>query len=144
RQGLDEVRRSVALLREGAAARADLLQTLAALAQESSQAGLPTQLEVDGCPRHIPEPIEFTLYRAAQEALTNARRHARASEAQLRLCFAADEVQLDVLDDGVGNPAPVPGFGFIGLRERAELIGARLEIGAGPQRGFHVRLSVRA
>jgi signal transduction histidine kinase len=142
-EGLDEVRRSVSLLRGAPPERPPLLAALELMVRESSVAGLGTTLRVEGSPRRLAEPIEFTLYRAAQEALTNVRRHARASQVEIALEFtAATSVRLSVRDDGVGAQQPRPGFGLVGLRERAELAGGSVAITTAPQRGFRLELEV--
>lgn len=142
-EGLCEIRRSVALLRGSAPARPPLLEALGALVEDSAAAGLATTLRVEGTPRRLAEPIEFTLYRAAQEALTNARRHARASRVTVALGFtAAAAVRLRVDDDGVGASAPGDGFGLSGMRERAEIAGGTLAVTTGPNQGFAVELEV--
>ena len=141
--GLGEVRRSVALLRGSAPVRPPLLEALGALVDESTAAGVATRIRVEGAPRRLAEPVEFTLYRAAQEALTNARRHARASCVTVTVGFADPaSVRLRVDDDGVGASDPGGGFGLLGLRERTELVGGTLAITTGPGQGFAVELAV--
>lgn len=129
REGLNEVRRSVGMLRGAPSAQPPLLQALAALASECSEAGVPTYVRVEGTPRCVAERLEFTLYRAAQEALTNVRRHAHASRIDLSLHFRAAAVELRVCDDGVGTGPLREGFGLLGLRERAALVGGKVFIG---------------
>jgi two-component system sensor histidine kinase UhpB len=82
------------------------------------------------------------VYRVAQEALTNAVRHADAGVIRFSLCRGADEVVLVVQDDGRGfDPVRVsPAFGIRGMRERALLVRARLEVDSAPGRGTVVTL----
>jgi signal transduction histidine kinase len=141
-EGLGEVRRSVALLRGSAPARPPLLEALGALVDDSMAAGVATRIRVEGTPRRLAEPVEFTLYRAAQEALTNARRHAHASEVAIALAFADAGVRLRVEDDGVGARDHQGGFGLQGMRERAEIVGGTLAVTTGPDRGFAIELEV--
>jgi len=145
-EGLCEVRRSVALLRGSVPARPPLLEALGALADESTAAGVATRIRVEGTPRRLAEPIEFTLYRAAQEALTNARRHAHASQVAIAVAFAdSGAVRLRVEDDGVGASDPgggASGFGLLGMRERAEIVGGTLAVTTGPNQGFAIELEV--
>jgi signal transduction histidine kinase len=144
-EGLGEVRRSVGLLRGSTPVRPPLLEALGALVEDASAAGVATRLRVEGAPRRLAEPIEFTLYRAAQEALTNARRHARASRVTITVGFTgAASVRLRVEDDGVGASEAADGFGLVGMRERAALVGGALAITTGPGQGFALELEVPA
>jgi signal transduction histidine kinase len=101
-EGLSEVRRSVALLRGSMLANRPLVESIRRLAGECSAEGIEADVRFSGTERRLAEPIEATLYRAAQEALTNVRRHARASRLKIELTFVADDrVKLSVEDDGV-------------------------------------------
>jgi signal transduction histidine kinase len=143
-EGLSEVRRSVALLRGATHAR-PLVDSLHSLASECSATGLKIDVQVEGSVRRLAEPIEFTLYRAAQEALTNVRRHARASRVAIAIGFYAGAVRLRVADDGVGAGTSLrEGFGLPGLRERAQLVGGKLAIRTRVNDGFTLELEVPA
>ena len=78
--------------------------------------------------------LETTVYRVAQEALTNAAKHARATRVVLRLSDEDGLLRLEVIDDGVGirdDAADQGGFGLVGMRERVELAGGRLWVQPG-------------
>lgn len=140
-EGLDDVRRSVAALRVTAVERAPLPNVLRGLADELSASGTETRFEVVGTPRSLSPPVELAVYRAVQEALTNVRKHARATNAEVGLTYGEDRVCVRVRDDGRGAPpAPELGFGLIGVRERARLIGADLRITANP--GFELVMTI--
>jgi signal transduction histidine kinase len=142
-EGLDEVRRAVSVLRGSGPAGRTLLESLEALARASTEGGVETRLVVRGAPRPLAEPTEFTIYRAAQEALTNVSRHARAKNAKLELCFASQgSVALLVSDDGIGSDRAEGGFGLVGLRERAELVGGQVTIKTARAKGFSIELKV--
>jgi signal transduction histidine kinase len=142
-EGLDEVRRAVAVLRETGSPRRTLVEGLEELASASREAGLDTRLVVQGEPRPLAEPTAFTLYRAAQEALTNVSRHASAHHVRVELAFdAEDAVALRVEDDGVGSDRAEGGFGLVGLRERAELVGGEVRIRTARGQGFALELRV--
>lgn len=143
-QGLNEVRRSVTLLRAESAPRADLIDALRKLVREANLAPTETRLRIEGAPRRIAEPLEFTLFRAAQEGLTNAHRHAHAKHVEVALVFGASDVALCVQDDGAGSVATLPGFGLTGLRERAELMGGSFAVDSQAGRGFRLTLTVPA
>jgi signal transduction histidine kinase len=101
-----------------------------------------------GTDRRLPETVELALYRIAQEALNNVVRHASADRAMLNIEFSADQVLLEVSDDGRGFDVPespaelVPDghYGLLSLYERAELIGASLAIHSERAAGTSVRL----
>ena len=92
-------------------------------------------------PELSPE-VELVIYRTAQEALTNVLRHAHAHEVLVALDTAADHVVLTVRDDGRGLPEGPRERGLRGMRERAMVIGAELDVLPGPQRGTEIVLSV--
>lgn len=136
REALTDVRRSVAALRSSPTDNRSLPEALAPLIEESRAAGILTELTVNGSPRPLSPQAGLALYRAAQEGLTNVRKHARASRVDLDLDFSdAAAVQLIVRDNGVGawnNPHPLVGrqtdggFGLIGLRERVQGVGGEV------------------
>jgi signal transduction histidine kinase len=97
----------------------------------------------------LPSEAETTLYRIAQEALTNVARHARARNVDVILERRADHVLLIIEDDGVGfDPAeaerPGQGFGLLGMQERAALVGATLQIESASGRGTTVLVRMAA
>jgi signal transduction histidine kinase len=106
-----------------------------------------------GQEQRLGRDVELALYRIAQEALSNVIRHAQASRATINLNFNEREINLEISDDGVGFVMPksptdfAPGghFGLLGMRERSELIGGRLEVKSGAKVGTQVsvRLPVR-
>ena len=93
----------------------------------------------------LPSETETTLYRIAQEALTNAARHSRATSVDVILERRGEQVVLIVEDNGVGfdpgrTSASRPGFGLLGMKERAALVGAALQIESQPGKGTTVLL----
>ena len=91
-----------------------------------------------GHPGDLPLGVDLAAYRIVQEALTNARRHAGARSARVRLEYAPDALRVEVTDDGTGpgDSANAAGHGLIGMRERAGLYGGSLKTGAGSARRF--------
>jgi two-component system sensor histidine kinase UhpB len=142
RNSLDEIRRIARRLRPGVLEELGLTSALKALTAEFSTAGLTVHRHLD---RDIPElgkDAELVLYRVAQEALTNAARHAHARTVNLTLRPAGNGIELYVRDDGIGLGNVGEGAGIRGMRERALLIGADLTLGPGPADGTEVRLRV--
>jgi signal transduction histidine kinase len=96
----------------------------------------------------MPLPVEREVWRVAREAVMNAERHARASHVSVLWLCNSDGALLEVADDGVGLPAGKTsgdsGYGLVGMRERADSIGAQLDIKTGPGKGTLVRMRVRA
>jgi signal transduction histidine kinase len=139
---LAEVRRSVGALREPRPTP-PLAEALRELAAETSAAGVPTELELTGPVRVLAADREEVLFRAAQEGLTNVRKHAGAASARLVLAYGPDVVGLDVCDDGVGaDPGGGGGFGLVGLRERAARLGGRLDVRSTPGQGLLLHVEV--
>ena len=114
---------------------------LAALAEGVRAAGLPVVLVIDGDPARLPAAADISAYRIVQEALTNALKHAGPATAQVSVRCGADEVLIEVTDDGAGRqPAgPAGGHGLAGMRERVSLFGGELAAGPQPDGGFAVR-----
>ncbi len=113
---------------------------------EQQMANAQAHCEVVGRERALPEEVELTVYRIAQEALANVRKHApEASRVSVALIFEPDAVELVVEDDGPGFDAdgdrPADGhLGLTGMRERARLFGGRLSIESAPGEGTTVLL----
>ncbi|MFO1452020.1 MAG: sensor histidine kinase [Opitutaceae bacterium] len=141
-EALADVRRSVGTLRADAA-RPALADALTDLARHGEP--VPS-LTIEGETRALPSAVEHALFRAAQEALTNVRKHAGARQASVVLDYRAPgRVGLEVADDGRGPGTTASGgFGLIGLRERIELLGGHVEAGPGPDGGFRLRVEVPA
>ena len=147
--GLREAREAVGMLRDEDLPGPERLAALAA--DFARDTGVPCTVDVSGEPPALPARTRLTLYRVAQEALTNVRRHANAERVTVRLAHSGDGVRLSIVDSGVGSgvgsgaPATGPtgggGYGVSGMRERAELLGGTLD--ATPTAdGFRVELWV--
>jgi signal transduction histidine kinase len=145
RSGLAEARGAIGMLRDDALPGPDRLAELA-LAFESDS-GVACALSVTGHAHELGGDARLTLYRVAQEALSNVRKHARAARVEVRLDYEPSGTRLIVEDVEAPGRPPVQGdgsgYGLTGMRERAELIGATFE--AGPTvDGFRVELWVPA
>jgi signal transduction histidine kinase len=141
--GLQDIRRSVAALRASPLHNRPLTEAIGQLASESQAAGLATEVAVLGQVRALSPQVELTLYRAAQEGLTNCRKHSQAACARVLLDFQKEQlVQLVVTDAGVGATDTTQGFGLLGLRERAQLLGGQVRVRTAPGQGFALEVEV--
>ncbi len=152
-QTIENLRRLIRALRPIYLEDLGLVTALEMLAQEVEQSsGVRIDLKCVGWERRLDPQVELVLYRIAQEALNNVIRHAHAQRADLRIVFEDRKVILEIEDDGDGFLLPnaptdfaLQGhFGLLGMRERAELIGARLELYTAPGEGTRVRVSVQS
>jgi len=152
RESLDEARRSVLDLRAGPLERQTLPAALDALGQRfAAETGIAVTTEVAIVGPRLPARIEEALYRIAQEALVNVRRHAQASTVQLTLRLDGDYVQLTVADNGRGfdverkNPksdSSTHGFGLIGMQERARLLSGTMRICSDNDAGARIEVAI--
>jgi signal transduction histidine kinase len=155
RQALLEMRRLLGVLREGEQVGAEplapqpRLDRLDGLLAQVHAAGIPVTMDLDGDPRELPDGVQLTVFRVAQEALTNTLKHAaRPTSAHLALRCEEGRVELEVTDTGMaarGAPRPQPlageaGRGLRGMRERAAAYGGRLDAGPDPDGGWRVSL----
>ncbi|MEV5942431.1 histidine kinase [Streptomyces sp. NPDC051994] len=148
RDGLAETRQALSALRGEMTPVEDFLHTLVEGPGGGSGAACATRVQVEGERRALPAEASQTVRRVAQEALTNVRKHAPGATVAVRLEYLPHEVALEVRDSGGRGSAEElavsgSGYGLMGMRERAELLGGTLE--AGPdEEGFVVRLRVPA
>ena len=146
REALAEMRRMVGVLRrpeEGPAlAPQPSLDHLNRLVDQAREAGLPVELRVEGMAIQLPAGVDLTAYRLVQEGLTNALKHAQATQAEVLVTYGDSHLEVTVRDDGrgVGN-GDGGGHGLVGMRERVSVYGGELD--AGPQPGGGYRLRAR-
>lgn len=148
-EALADMRRLVSVLRvadEAPLSPQPRIESLPALVDRTTREGTTTTLTVHGTPRPLPAGLDLALYRIVQEALTNVRRHARATRCEVCLEYDGDRVTVAVVDDGcgVGAGADVGGHGLVGMRERVGLYGGVLTAGPAPAGGFAVRATLPA
>jgi len=141
-RSLDDVRRIGRELRPEALDDLGLVNALMALCSRIGRQGrMKVRRELDGTLPALSDEVELVIYRVAQEALTNALRHADAREVTVSLQPRDGQVVLSVADNGCGMPARRREGGIGGMRERAMLIGAELEIKSCDP-GTEIRLAV--
>ena len=150
-QTIDNLRRLTRALRPIYLEDLGLVAALEMLAREASQAGgVNIHFQRQGAERRLPATVELALYRIAQEALSNVARHSDATQGHLGIVFSIDRVSLNISDNGKGFEVPkspaefAPGghFGLLGLYERVELIGAKLEIRSSPGEGTQLTVQL--
>lgn len=148
-QTIENLRRTTRALRPIYLEDLGLLAALEMLASETGQnASLRIAFHHTGTERRLPSEVELALYRMVQEALNNAVRHAQAAHASVEIDFKPQSVAIQVTDNGTGfivpkSPAgfvPAGHFGLVGLYERAQLIGAHLEITSAPGKGTQLKI----
>ncbi|MDF2752017.1 MAG: histidine kinase, dimerization and phosphoacceptor region [Gaiellaceae bacterium] len=141
RTALTEMRRLLAAMRRDGD-EAELvpqpgLDSLESLLDEIGRAGLPVELHVDGKPFPLPRGVDLSAYRIVQEGLTNALKHAHASDADVTVRYRPDELEIEVRDNGDGNATSDGlGHGLIGVRERVKIYGGKMSAGATLEGGF--------
>lgn len=155
---VDALRHLVTALRPAALDDLGLVPALEALARRAGAVDrLPVQTDIaiDGSVPRLDPEVESAIYRIAQEALTNAAKHSGATRARLAFRIEGDTLTATVSDDGKGFSAgqsrkgeadqlvgPAYGVGLSGMEERADLVGAKLEISSSARTGTTVRVSV--
>lgn len=142
RNGIEEARRAIGMLRDDELPGPERLPALAADFERDT--GIPATVTVDGDGQVLDPDARLTLFRTAQEALTNVRKHAHPARVELRLAYDPTGTRLSVED--FGTPAVQRnggGYGLTGMRERAELLGGTLSA-APTDAGFRVELWVPA
>ena len=142
RESLREARRSVHALRPQALEKAPFADALEAIIKNTAAGtALRTEFRITGKPRELAALVEENLLHIGQEALTNSLKHAHATKFQAQLSFNPDAVYLELQDNGdgfnVGN-SNGGGFGLIGMKERAEQIGATVDVSSKPGAGTSI------
>lgn len=142
---LRELKGTIGLLRETAAPEAPLepppgLAQLPGLAESFGAAGLSVTTTTAGAPRSLSPAVDLTAFRVIQEALTNVAKHAAVPRADVRLAYADRLLKITISNDaGRAEAGPAaPGYGLIGMRERAASVGGRLTAGKRPAGGYEV------
>jgi signal transduction histidine kinase len=148
-QTVENLRRLTRALRPIYLEDLGLVTALDMLAREVSQNhNIKVSFQKTGQERRLNREVELSLYRIAQEALSNVAKHSQTAEAQLRITFDQQEIRLDVTDNGVGFDLPKSPtdfasnghFGLLGIHERVDLIGARLELESAKDKGTQLRV----
>lgn len=143
KEGLGAIRNSIATLRENPVANRPIPEAIADLIRENEQAGISTDFQITAEPRLLPPNATLTLYRIVQEALTNVRKHANASQVSVKLDYNEPQtVHLNISDNGIGSAGTGSGFGLMGISERVTSLGGTLDINTQPDAGFALAISI--
>jgi signal transduction histidine kinase len=144
RTALAEMRRLLAAMRsdgdEAELAPQPGLDGLSALSEQIGRAGLPVRLQVNGDRTPLPRALDLSAYRIVQEGLTNALKHACASQAEVTVDYRPSELQVEVRDNGVGTAERNGlGHGLVGIGERVKIYGGEMSAGPAETGGFVLR-----
>jgi signal transduction histidine kinase len=145
RQTLGEMRRLLGMLRrsddELELAPHPSMEHVDVLIDQVREAGLPVTLTVEGEANALPAAVDLSAYRIVQEALTNAMKHAGPASARVTVRYGAEDLELDIVDDGSGAVVNGDGggHGLIGMRERVTMFGGELAAGERHEGGYAVR-----
>jgi len=154
RSALTEMRRLLGVLRQegepaGSLTPAPGLADLTSLVTQVQDAGLRVWIHVDGQRGPVPPGVDLSAYRIIQEALTNVIKHAASSCAEVTICYRADSVSVEIVNEGPARPGvgarvgvrgrAESGHGIIGMRERVAVFGGEFAAGPEPGGGFRVR-----
>lgn len=149
RAALAEARETIWNMRSQILERGDLAQALEGILKQTTEGtGVTPHMRIEGTTRRLPPVVENNLLRIGQEAIMNASKHARPRRIDVELAFEGRAVRLGVEDDGIGfsNGTPPNGgrrsFGLVGIKERAELLGGKVEIESAPGKGTRVVVAV--
>ena len=148
RTGLDDARRAIWELRSQSAQESDFASKLIHMANRlTASSSIEAKVRVHGTYRPLPEQTEDQLLRIAQEAVTNAARHAQPAHIEIQLRFAEKNVELIVEDDGRGFSGEAPSvreghYGLTGMKERAKQIGGSLNVSSKAGQGTRVQVEV--
>jgi signal transduction histidine kinase len=148
-QTIENLRRLTRALRPIYLEDLGLVTALEMLSRETSQNNhLMVDFQKTGQERRLAREVELSLYRIAQEALNNVVKHSKATRANLKIAFEPSEIQMEVADNGDGFVVPNSPtefasnghFGLLGVHERADLIGAKLEIESALGKGTKLKV----
>ena len=141
-EGLAEVRHSVATLRASPTESRPLREALQLLVNQWRAADLNANLRLSGTLRSLTPQTNLTLYRAAQEALTNVAKHANASRVDVLLDYEQNRIRLTIRDNGVGSNSSEGGFGLLGIRERVQILDGVVHVNTSLGEGFTLKVEI--
>ncbi|MFF5986079.1 sensor histidine kinase [Prauserella flavalba] len=140
REASRELRATLEALRDDDKTPPHGLDHVPELVERARTSGLAAELTIEGHRDDVPAAVDRTAYRIVQESLTNTARHAAAAAVSVRIAYRPDALVIRVDDDGkaTSDPAPVPGVGLLGMRERVTALGGQLRAAPRSEGGFTV------
>ncbi|MEM7802057.1 MAG: sensor histidine kinase [Chloroflexota bacterium] len=143
KDGLKSIRESIATLRENPITQQPLPDVIQNLIEESRNSGIQSNYDIIATPRPLAANSKLSIYRIVQEALTNVRKHASASEVDVALDYAEpEEIKITVKDNGVGTSRTDSGYGILGINERVKALGGDLLIETAEGEGFQLVITI--
>ncbi|KAF0112527.1 MAG: two-component sensor histidine kinase [Chloroflexi bacterium] len=140
---LEDVRSSVFALRQDPNELSPLFERIEEMVKATSTPGRKMNAELVGTPRVVSPQIDLTLFRAAQETINNANKHANASNVKLILDYSDNKgITLVACDDGIGTDKILQGYGLIGIQERVRLLNGIMTINSSAGKGFNIKISI--
>jgi signal transduction histidine kinase len=142
-EALLDVRQSVSALRDTPGESFSLLEELEKMVHGCEEAGISSELKLLGSLRSISPQTTMTIYRTAQEGISNTCKHSQARLLTVTLDFTqSDQVRLVIQDDGNGASTLNGGFGLLGIRERVQLLSGSVNVVTEPGSGFKLEIQV--
>lgn len=148
---MEQTRQLVQELRPPMLDEIGFVTSLKGLVDSKTEQNIEITLSIRGKERRLPEPIETTLYRIAEEALNNAKRHSQANQIKMVAEFAPEKVSLQISDNGIGFALPTPlelvsqrKFGIVDMSERAQAMGGSFRIESEAGEGMIITVTVSA
>lgn len=142
-EALADVRQSVSALRERTKDDRPLFEQIKGIADSWSDSNPEILVSVMGFSRLLSSQVTWTLFRAAQEAISNSIKYASATRIEVILDYRdTKKVEMRIVDNGVGAENTDGGFGLVGIRERAELLRGMVEIITARGEGFEIRITL--
>ncbi|KJK50660.1 sensor histidine kinase [Streptomyces sp. NRRL F-4428] len=144
REASRELRATLQALRDDDTTPPHGLDHIPHLVKRFRTTGLETTLTIEGHPHTVPAAVSRTAYRIVQESLTNVARHAAATTASVLIDYRPGALTIRVDDNGkaAAQPAPTPGLGLLGMRERVTALGGRLHTEPRREGGFTVQAAL--
>jgi len=142
-EALLDVRRSVSALRDMPADSISLQDEIEKMLKSCEGTGMTTEMKILGAPRVLTAQTMLTVYRAVQEGINNAVKHAHAHQLAVTLDYTqGNRIRMVVQDDGQGTDQYDGGFGLLGIRERVQMLNGQVMVVTAPGSGFKLEVCV--